>query len=378
MAQTHSSWRGRLSKLKSSELLRHLGHTPGEDFYSNDYLGLARDTLLSQRIRQAEEHYDGPLHGATGSRLLSGHSEVAVKTEALLTSWLHANSGLFFGSGYAANLAVLSAIPQKGDTVLFDQYAHACIKDGARLNSAKHFSFRHNDLEDLRRKAEKATGTLYIVVESVYSMDGDQAPLVELVAMAKELGAILMVDEAHSTGVYGPSGAGLCVALGLERDVPIRVHTFGKALGAHGAMVVGHSDLRDLLINTARPFIYTTAPPPQQWIAIREAVLWLKEVHTDRFEQLKLVVSTFENASQNLTDNSAQSLLVAGWHIQALLTPGNGAARQVARQLQSAGFAVRPILAPTVPVGTERVRVCLHAYNKLEKVSALVHTFADL
>ncbi|NJM94490.1 MAG: aminotransferase class I/II-fold pyridoxal phosphate-dependent enzyme, partial [Cytophagales bacterium] len=174
-------------------------------------------------------------------------------------------------SGYAANLALLSALPQRGDTVLYDERAHACIKDGVRLSAAERFAFRHHDLDDLRRRLAGARGRRYVVVESIYSMDGDAAPLGELAALCREQEAALVVDEAHSTGLYAAGGAGLVSALGLGDDCLARVMTFGKALGGHGALVCGSAALCAFLVNFARPFIYTTALPPHSLLAIREA-----------------------------------------------------------------------------------------------------------
>ena len=377
MAITPEAWRKRLHDLEQKNLRRSLAVPTGIDFFSNDYLGLARSPELAKQIELAIQAFGQPSHGATGSRLLSGHSALADEVEAYLAKWLGAESTLFFGSGYGANLAVLSSLPQKGDTILYDQYAHACLKDGARLSPAQRFSFRHNDLDDLSRKAQRATGILYVVVESVYSMDGDQAPLAELVAWAEAHDAVLMVDEAHSTGIYGQAGAGLAVELGLADRIAIRVHTFGKAMGTHGAVVAGSETLRSLLLSTARPFIYTTAPPPHQLLAIREAVKYLQK-QPQLAEELQATIQHFRTEVSRLKLPPSIHLLDSQSPIQGLVTPGAEAARDAARALQAAGFAVRPILSPTVPTGTERVRICLHRYNTPQEVSDLVHTFARL
>ena len=378
MAYVHPTWQQRLEAWTAEDRRRAMAVTEGIDFYSNDYLGLARSQTLAERIAGAEQAYGAATHGSTGSRLLSGHSALAESVEKELAAWLQGPAALFFGSGYLANLAVLSTLPQKGDTILYDQYAHACLKEGARLSLADRFSFRHNDLDDLRKKARRAKGTLYLVVESVYSMDGDQAPLVELVAEAEALGAVLVVDEAHSTGLWGAQGAGLCVELGLADRVGVRVHTFGKAMGVHGAAVVGHPALREVLLNAARSFIYTTAPPPHQWLSLREAVRFLATEHAVRWPQLQQVIQQYQEATERVALPDGTQVLTSDSPIQGLVVPGNGAARAAAGALQTAGFAVRPILSPTVPAGTERIRVCLHTYNTPEQLSALATTFAAL
>src|SRR5690606_36736063 len=205
--------------------------TPGEaiDFYSNDYLGLARSSALSAEIEQQyrEGNY---LNGSTGSRLLGGNYPLIEDTEHKLAARFKSEGCILFNSGYSAILAVLSAVPGRGDTILFDNLAHASLKDGARLSLAKHHSFRHNDPEDLERKLAAATGNKFVVLESVYSMDGDLCALEDLIAASRRHNAIIVLDEAHSTGVIGEGGSGFAIARGLEKEVDIRVYTFGKAM----------------------------------------------------------------------------------------------------------------------------------------------------
>jgi 8-amino-7-oxononanoate synthase len=182
---------------------------------------------------------DDAASGSTGSRLLSGNSELAMKLEAKLAATFRSQATLLFNSGYAANLAVLSSIPQKDDTIIYDELSHASIKDGARLSLAKKYSFRHNDMSDLERKISRSTGRVYVVVESVYSMDGDSCPLRELTQLSKKLGFTIILDEAHTTGVSGPRGSGVSVEFDLHDQIDIRIYTFGKAMGACGACVAG-------------------------------------------------------------------------------------------------------------------------------------------
>ncbi len=245
------------------------------DFCSNDYLGLARNPELHRRIGEAYARKGEALNGATGSRLISGNSPYAVELETWLASLCKAEKALVFNSGYAANTAILSAVPQKGDTILYDEYIHASLKEGARLSFAGRFAFRHNDLNDLERRLQKATGTVFVVAESVYSMDGDWAPLREMLDLCEKYGANLIWDEAHSTGLWGTDGNGLACEMGLQDRIFARIYTFGKAMGVHGACIAGSQTLINYLINFARPFIYTTALPLHSLVSIREAFHFL-------------------------------------------------------------------------------------------------------
>jgi 8-amino-7-oxononanoate synthase len=348
----------KLVRRKEEGLLRKLTTPDGLiDFSSNDYLGLARSPELFDFIHQKMNALPHKCNGATGSRLLSGNSSQHEAVEQLLARIFKSESALLFNSGYAANQAVLSCIPQKDDIILYDELVHACIKDGARLSLATRHSFRHNDLEDLERKIKRSKAKkIFIVVESIYSMDGDESPLYELTRLAKTHEAILVLDEAHSTGVFGTEGSGLAISLGLADKVEIRIHTFGKALGIHGACVAGTSDLTKYLINFARPFIYTTALPPHSLVSIESAFQYLNK-HPELQSQLKSKIDVFlSHASfSNRTDSKSA--------IQTILIPGNQQVKAAAHSLQQKGFDVRPIVSPTVPKNSERLRICLHSFN---------------
>jgi 8-amino-7-oxononanoate synthase len=349
------------------------GELPRLDFASNDYLGLARSQRLAEAILQAGEHYPGTLHGASGSRMISGNLALAEALERELAQYFRAEACLLFTSGYAANQGLLSALLQRGDTVLYDDLAHACIKDGCRLSPANRFSFRHNDLEHLRQKLKRASGAIFVVVESVYSMDGDEAPLQELVQVCQEWGAGLIVDEAHSTALWGPDGAGSCVAQGVADAVLARVHTFGKALGVHGACVAGGELLKRYLLNYSRTFIYTTGLPPHSLLSIREAVHY-RQQHPELVQELFRNIGLFHILLQQA--GIQQRLLPSRSPIQAVLFPGNSQVRALALALQAEGFGVWPILAPTVPEGEERLRICLHSYNKETEIKGLVEALS--
>ncbi|HEX8039786.1 MAG TPA: aminotransferase class I/II-fold pyridoxal phosphate-dependent enzyme, partial [Chryseosolibacter sp.] len=258
----------KIAERKEQGLLRTLSvNKAAADFVSNDYLGLARSKELSALI-DARHRELGVHNGSSGSRLLSGNTTYAGQVEAKLSRLFKSESSLIFNSGYSANLAVLSAIPQKGDTILYDVLAHTSIKDGARLSLAARHSFRHNDLADLESKLRSSTGKRFIAVESIYSMDGDECPLKELNDLAHKYEAAIILDEAHSTGVRGPQGAGVSVEQNLHHEIFARIYTFGKGMGVHGACVAGSGTLIEYLVNFARPFIYTTALPQHGIVSI--------------------------------------------------------------------------------------------------------------
>ena len=264
-----------LAKRARAGSLRQLSASgAGIDFCSNDYLGLARSSPLRTLIdRIRAKHPRAPL-GSTGSRLISGNSAAAEHLEARLAVYHRAEAGLLFGSGYAANSGLFACIAGPGDTLIMDELIHASSVDGARLSKARKLVFRHNDLDDLAARLDGASGATFIGVESLYSMGGDTAPLPEMAALAVEYGAGLVVDEAHSNGITGPGGAGSVVENGLEDCVFARVHTFGKGLGLHGAVVLGSKTLRDYLVNFCRPFVYSTAPPRESLDKIEDWDVW--------------------------------------------------------------------------------------------------------
>ncbi len=334
------------------------------DFSSNDYLGLARSEELASRIAGLQPPFPR-LNGSTGSRLLTGNYTYAEEVESLLTSIFSAEATLIFNSGYNANLAILSALPQRGDTILYDELAHASIKDGARLSLANRYSFRHNDLNDLERKLVEARGRAFIVVESVYSMDGDVCPLEDLVKIAERNDACIILDEAHSTGVMGDGGAGMAVASGLSARIPIRIYTFGKAMGVHGACIAGSAYLREYLINFARPFIYTTAPDHHTLASISCAFGYLRE-HIELQQKLQQNVAAFVNEM-----SAHPAVNVSPGAIQTVHITGPEKVRQRALELRQIGLDVRPIVSPTVPAGKERLRICIHAFNTFDEIKSL-------
>lgn len=341
------------------------------DFLSNDYLGLAHSQKLRKIIKNEYAKATFHLNGSTGSRLLSGNSDYVESLEALLAQIFQGEKALIFNSGYTANLALLSCVPQKGDTIIYDEFAHACMREGAKLSFADRFVFKHNNLSDLNNKLNKAHGEKFVVVESVYSMDGDQCPLNEIIAVCKKFKANIIIDEAHSTGIWGKDGNGLACLLGVENELFARVYTFGKAIGVHGACVVGPKVLIDYLVNFARSFIYTTALPLHSLVSIRCAFNYLKgNLHKQKIleEKINLFRSLFTNKCKSLPIK----LIDSESAIQALIVPGNEKIKYLAGKINSRGFDVRPILAPTVKEGEERLRICLHTYNSEKEIEKLL------
>ena len=284
-----------LDERKSKHSLRSLTVSKGlVDFCSNDYLGFSRSEILREKIQQAEKENPSDRTGSTGSRLISGNTRFCEEIENRIAKFHHAEAGLIFNSGYDANLGIFSSVPERNDTILYDQLVHASIRDGIRLSYAHAFSFKHNDLEDLGRRLKVATGNIFVAVESIYSMDGDCAPLVEMSELCRQYGANLIVDEAHASGVFGRCGEGKVVELGLENQVFARLHTFGKALGCHGAIVVGSETLRSYLVNFARSFIYTTALPFHSLLSISCAYDLLAS-KDEELTKLKSKISYFKD-----------------------------------------------------------------------------------
>ncbi len=357
--------------------LRNLTVSKGMvDFFSNDYLGMARSVELAESIRTECELQKGNCNGSSGSRLLSGNTEYVLKVEEELAILLRAEKALIMNSGYNANVSLLSSIPQKGDTILYDELIHASLKDGYRLSFASRFPFRHNDLNDLETKLKKSKGDIFVVLESVYSMDGDVAPLKQMVELCETYGAHIILDEAHSTGVRGENGNGLACELGIEQKIFARVYTFGKGMGIHGACVAGSKILIDYLINFARPFIYTTALPIHSIASIKCAFDFIKK----RPEKKLSLSSNIAEFKKNIPT----SLLISGDYIQSespiqvFKVSGNTAVKKMAAALQMKKIDVRPILSPTVKEGEERLRICLHEYNTKEEIELLCQSVNEL
>jgi 8-amino-7-oxononanoate synthase len=357
----------KLAERRSAGLYRALKpETSLVDFCSNDYLGFARSLELKEKIDTEINGLQHYLNGSTGSRLLSGNLSYTEDLEQQIAKFHQAGSGLIFNSGYDANVGLFSCLPQRGDTIVTDELIHASIIDGARLSHANRYTFKHNDLESLEAKLIQAKGNCYVVIESVYSMDGDTPLIADILSLTEKYNAALIVDEAHAVGLYK---YGLICELGLENRVFARIITFGKALGCHGAIVLGSNALREYLINFARSFIYTTAASVHQVASIKMAYQMLNEAD----ELINALKNNIKLFNQHVRP-PVQPLIPSVSAIHCLPVYGNHNARTVAAQVQNAGLDVRAILSPTVPAGEERLRICLHAFNTAEEMNLLMDT----
>jgi len=342
------------------------------DFCSNDYLGLAKNPSLADKIDVDFKTLNSnltSLNGSTGSRLISGQSIQVEQFERKCAEFHLAEASLLFSSGYDANVGLISSIAQKDQVVFCDHLLHASLIDGLRLAKAERKIFAHNDLADLENKLREYPFETpkWIVVESIYSMDGDMAPLRELVHLKNKYNAEIILDEAHAGGVYGPNGNGLAVELGIEKELFARVITFGKAWGNAGAVVLGSQTLIDFLINFARPFIYSTAPSPYHVSSLLTTLGWL-EKQSDLRKKLKENIDFFVKHAKSSHWQPSKSA------IQTFFIAGNQAVKKKALEIQDAGFAVKAIVYPTVPKGEERIRITLNSLTKKEAILALIKT----
>ena len=341
------------------------------DFCSNDYLGFARNKELLEATQNELATYNNQLLtnvGSTGSRLLAGNSVYVENLEKKIATFHNAEAGLIYNSGYDANVGLFSSIGQKGNTIIYDELIHASVHDGIKLSSASAFLFRHNDVKHLEERLKIVQGIIYVAVESVYSMDGDVSFLKEISDLCKKYNANLIVDEAHATGITSNNGKGVVEALGIEKLVFARVHTFGKAMGCHGAIVLGSNLLRDYLINFSRSFIYTTALPIKSLVAINQSYQLLQKSQA-LINQLQDNIGFFKN---NILLNKNIRLIESNSPIQCIVVSGNTEVKQIASKIKNAGFDVRPILNPTVAKGSERLRICIHVFNTKDQIAGLV------
>ena len=345
------------------------------DLSSNDYLGFANNETIYAETFQYLLGKDLSQNGATGSRLISGNHQLYDELEQHLSVFHQVESALVFNSGYDANIGFFSVVPQRNDLVFYDELIHASIRDGIALGNAKGYKFKHNSLKDLKEKIERSVRAqsktidpdIYIITESVFSMDGDSPDLKPLCEFCTEHGYYLVVDEAHAVGVFGVKGEGLLQELNLEQQVFARIITFGKALGAHGAAILGAASLKTYLLNFARSFIYTTALPPHTIATISSAYNFLGGASgIEQRERLKTNIEFFNSkcASLNLEGFFIRNISA----IQSCVISGNERVKMISTKLADDGFKVKAILSPTVKKGEERLRFCLHSFNTKEEI----------
>jgi len=357
--------RAQLEKRTQDGLLRQLRIAEDKiDFCSNDYLGFARSTALHNCIQSESLNLSV---GSTGSRLLTGHSKLSENLEHSIADFHDSPSALLFNSGYDANVGLFSSLSRVVKNVVYDELIHASVHDGMRLSKASCQSFKHNDPIHLGAILSSINAPALVAVESIYSMDGDACQLEAIAAVCEQHKAFLIVDEAHAIGLYGEQGRGLVHQLQLQQKVTARLVTFGKSLGCHGAAILGSNELRQYLINYARPLIYSTFTSPHALIAIKCGYDMLSVLN---FNALKIrdIIGLLQ---LELKEVQGASLIPSDSAIQCLIVPGAARCRAVAQQVWDAGFDVRPIVAPTVADGQERIRICLHEFNTQAEVLAL-------
>lgn len=345
-------------KSKANERKLKVYKKDAVDFFSNDYLGISK-SLLNYKPQQTHA-------GSTGSRLISGNSEFIENAEQLFAEFYNAKSSLIFNSGYMANLALFSTLPQRGDTILYDSLAHASIRDGIRLSQAKSYSFEHNSIEDLIKKSKKTQGNVYLAIEGIYSMDGDTT-LAKIVEFAQQNKFHILLDEAHSTGFMGKNLKGFYEEFSIE---PLaKVHTFGKALGVHGAVITGSKELKGFMVNFARPFIYTTAPSFAEIELMLKAHDTLKNKGKNSFDKLYSLILFFRNQIEKT--GLKHLFLDSKSPIQALKISKEKLLK-IEQKLLNNNINIKSIFSPTVPENQERIRIILHSYNTKTEVQKLI------
>jgi 8-amino-7-oxononanoate synthase len=352
---TSEPFRSQLAALDKRGRLRRLVARVGRDFASNDYLGLASDPLIGQAVADAIAR--GVPVGSGGSRLLRGNAPEHEGLEAKAAAFFRTQGALFLANGFAANCAIFSTLPQRGDLIVADELIHASVHDGIRLSKAATVFARHNDVQSFADlitawRGEGGKGRIWIAVETLYSMDGDIAPLSDLATLAARHEAMLILDEAHGTGVFGPGGRGLSAGLDGLHNV-VTLHTCGKAMGVEGALICGPQIIIDYLINRARAFIFSTAPSPLMAVAVSAAIDRIEQADDLRARLKTLRVDAAESICAPLGLPQPRSQIVP------VLLGDDRRAMAAAAALQEAGFDIRGIRPPTVPPGTSRLRISL-------------------
>lgn len=371
---SHSRHRAGLEALAARDRLRARAPAAGLDFASNDYLGLAGSDLLKQAALEALDR--GVPVGAAGSRLLRGNHPEHEALEEEAAAFFGAQAALFMGGGFQANHALFAALPMQGDLVLYDALIHASAHDGMRLGRAETRAFAHNDVAAAEAviqhwRAEGGTGRIWLAVESLYSMQGDLAPMDQLTDLARHHNAVLVVDEAHASGLFGPMGAGCALPQKNDPNL-LTLHTCGKALGASGALICGDAVLIETLVNKARPFIFATAPSPLNAAIVRAGLKALCE-RPDIRERAWLRIAHAHDEARRLCGLDRFESQILPIHIGA-----DGEAIALAKALQSCGYDVRAVRPPTVPKGTARLRISLTGAADQSAVTGLFETLSKL
>lgn len=371
----------KIEKRKANNALRQLGmQNDLIDFSSNDYLGFSKSETIFNSTHEFLKAHSISNNGSTGSRLLSGNHNLYNIVEDIIANFHNNESALVFNSGYDANLGFFSSVPQRGDVIIYDEFIHASIRDGIKMSNAKAYKFKHNNLKDLEQKCQTERSRIpfdaeiYIVTESIFSMDGDSPDLISMAQICKNYNALFIVDEAHAVGIFGENGVGMIQDLKLEQDIFARIITFGKAMGCHGAAILGNKKLKQYLINFSRSFIYTTALPPHSLATIYSAYSALS--NTENRSKLHKNITYFKT---EIVNNKLQHIFIeSNSAIHCCIISGNDKVKSISEKLQNSGFDVKPILSPTVPEGQERLRFCLHNFNSENDISNVLQQLATL
>ncbi len=307
--------------------------------------------------------------------MLSGNHDLYIETEAYISKFHQSENALIFNSGYDANVGFFSSVPQRNDVILYDELSHASIRDGIQMSLAKAYKFKHNDLEDLEKLLQRFQNEfveIYVVTESVFSMDGDSPNMKKLAQISENYKALLVVDEAHALGVFGnpetSGGEGLVQGLQLHDKVFARIMTFGKGLGCHGAAILGSNDLKSYLVNFSRSLIYTTALPPH---AIATILVAYQELAKSQ-KAIEIVKENSKYFNKVIGNSNFES------SIKSIVISGNENVKFASNFLIEKGFDVKPILSPTVPEGQERLRFCLHSYNTKEEIKTALEFLKEI
>ena len=352
-----------LARLQSESRFRSLNPHRGIDFTSNDYLGFANRPELRERALAAMT--SGLPLSASGSRLLRGNHPEHEKLERCFAEFVGAESAIYFNSGYEANFALLTTLPTRHDTILIDELVHASIHEGAHASLATRRTFSHNSVQALSKTS--VDGDVYVVVDGVYSMDGDEAPITEIAALCNERGWTLIVDEAHSSGVFGPHGEGLVSEFNVRTPNVISMHTCGKAFGAAGAIIACNRTIKNYLINKARPFIFSTALPPLMPFQVCAAIDLLRTDATI----LPALRNNITHVRQALRKLKRWEVIEGRSPVVAVIIGSNEETLAAAKYLQDSGIDARAIRPPSVPRGTSRLRISIHAEHSPQELELL-------
>ncbi len=365
-----------LALRKQNNLYRNLKNTNDLiDFSSNDYLGISRSAYVRQKTELEYQKYQYSKSGSTGSRLLNGNSVLYEALEQDLANFHHAEAALIYNSGFDANVGLVSTVIQKDDYVFFDAFIHASLHQGIKLSNSKSVLYNHNDYVDLEQKLQltPTNAQKFIITESIFSMEGDKADLLELVRLSKQYNALLIIDEAHATGLFGVNGSGLCNEFDIEKECFARIYTFGKAIGMHGAVIVGSHLLKSYLINFSKNFIYSTALDTHTLLSVKHSYCFLQLFLNQRIKLFKLI--SYFNSRVHALD--LRNTIVGEGPIFGLVVPGSEECRKLALYLQNNGLDVRPIVYPTVERGKERLRIILHSYNTQNEIDILLSLIVE-